>query len=270
MTWRGRLAAVAVVAGMLAVASPLASAVAVSNLRYGTNSGQSLDAYPAGSPGAPVVVVVHGGGWTTGDKSDPRIVQVSKTLQADGFAVFSVNYRLASATRDGVPEQADDVASAVGWIVANAANYNGDRSDISLVGGSAGGQLVSLAGQQINVGSPRLVDRIASFSGPMDFTADPAALSSSRASYYLGCRISACTQAQLRGPSPIYNITPASPRFWIVNSRAELTPLGQATSMDAALSGAGIPSTLVVPAGSGHAFALFDQLHDQLVAFLKS
>jgi len=53
------------------------------DVAYGSNPAQKLDIYPA-SQNAPAVVLVHGGGWTDGNKSAPSLREVAQSLVADG------------------------------------------------------------------------------------------------------------------------------------------------------------------------------------------
>ena len=69
------------------------------DVTYGSADGVTLlmDVYrpPAGAEPYPAVVVVHGGGWYTGDKSDADVVNASRVLADAGYVVFNINYRLA-------------------------------------------------------------------------------------------------------------------------------------------------------------------------------
>ena len=105
-----------------------------------------LDAYVPGGDGPfAVAVVLHGGGWSGGDK-DGDTLPICRALAASGFVVFTPNYRLAPAHR--WPAAADDVASALDWAHAHAADYGGDADRLALIGYSAGGQLACFAATQ--------------------------------------------------------------------------------------------------------------------------
>jgi acetyl esterase/lipase len=126
-----------------------------------------LDIYPrpAGQV-APIVVTVHGGGWIGGDNSGKRITCITQELAALGFAVFSINYRQATPAQDGVPMQTNDIGLATRWVKNNGANYGGDTSNIKLLGGSSGAQLVALAGLLINkAGQPPVLRGVIEMSG---------------------------------------------------------------------------------------------------------
>jgi len=106
----------------------------------------ALDAYrPLSAAGGPAVIVVHGGGWTSGDKGD--LPQWSAWLVHEGFAVFDIQYRLAPPpTWTTAP---GDVKCAIGWVKQNAEQFGVDPDRIALLGRSAGAHLALLAAYSI-------------------------------------------------------------------------------------------------------------------------
>ena len=104
----------------------------------------TLDAFvPEGEGPFPTVIFVHGGGFMNGDKQS-YIKPLFEPVGKAGFAWFTINYRLAPKYR--WPACGDDVATAVRWVKAHAAEYRVDPRRIALVGESAGGHLVSWVG----------------------------------------------------------------------------------------------------------------------------
>jgi len=99
----------------------------------------SLDFYPAqGRSGlAPLVVVVHGGGWDNGERSE--IPELDFELARAGYAVADVSYRLS--TQAQWPAQRDDTVAALHYLKAHAVELGVDRRRIVLLGRSAGGQI---------------------------------------------------------------------------------------------------------------------------------
>lgn len=104
-----------------------------------------LDFYPAqGLPllpysGAPCVVLVHGGGWDSGDRT--QLADFNHWLAARGVAVAAITYRLAPA--HPWPAQRDDLRRAVDWVRSHAAELGIDPERLTLVGRSAGGQIAA-------------------------------------------------------------------------------------------------------------------------------
>ena len=116
------------------------------DLEYANVDGESLrlDLYlPEKSDTKPPLLVwIHGGGWTKGSKS--QFNQIFVHLTAEGYAAASIDYRL-----DGLvshPKQIHDCKGAIRWLRANADKYGYDVTRIGVGGGSAGGHLVLLLG----------------------------------------------------------------------------------------------------------------------------
>jgi acetyl esterase/lipase len=121
----------------------------------------------------PAVVTVHGGGGFYGSRSEDTLW--SEWLAAQGYVVFSIDYRLGPGF---APDATADVKCAVGWVEANADRYGVDSDRIALMGGSAGGLLALLAAY--TEGDPRLppscgvrdtgVEAVVAFYPPTDQT----------------------------------------------------------------------------------------------------
>jgi arylformamidase len=114
------------------------------NVAYGNAERQRLDVYLPPQPrNAPVLFLVHGGGWHTGDKTMQTVVE-NKVAHwcARGFIVISTNYRLVPEADPLV--QAGDVARALTFAQDKAAGWGGDRNKFVLMGHSAGAHLVTL------------------------------------------------------------------------------------------------------------------------------
>jgi acetyl esterase/lipase len=131
-----------------------------------------LDVYQPATPGLhPGVIVVHGGGWQSGDRRMER--PLAKQLAARGYVAAPVSYRLGKEGR--FPAALDDLRAAVRWLRDNADRYAIDHDHIGAVGGSAGGQLVALLGA--TAGAPRgpsetssEVQAVVDIDGLADFT----------------------------------------------------------------------------------------------------
>jgi acetyl esterase/lipase len=91
---------------------------------------------------APVLVQVHGGGWTIGTKEQQGLLLMNRMAQR-GWVCVAMNYRLAP--KHPFPAQIIDVKKAVAWTRENIASYGGDPSYLVITGGSAGGHLAALA-----------------------------------------------------------------------------------------------------------------------------
>jgi acetyl esterase/lipase len=111
---------------------------------YGPDARQRLDLLvPANAKRAPVLLFIHGGGWSIGDK---RHAAAPKAMHftAAGWAFGSANYRLVPAAT--VEQQAADIAAAIAWLRAHAREQGIDPDRIVLIGHSAGAHLAALVG----------------------------------------------------------------------------------------------------------------------------
>ncbi len=105
------------------------------------NKKDRLDVYaPADAHGAPVIISVHGGALTEGDKSEQPYV--GERFASAGNVTVVVNYRLSPGVSH--PAHVQDLAAAVAWVKKNVARYGGDPNKIFLAGHSAGGYLITL------------------------------------------------------------------------------------------------------------------------------
>lgn len=144
------------------------------DIAYGSHERQVLDVYAQPkTSGAPIIVMVHGGGWRHGDKGMGRVVdnKVARWVPK-GFLFVSINYRLMP---DADPrQQADDAAAAVKFIRDNAKSWGGDPQKIVLMGHSAGAHLIALltaAPAQFGFGSNDWLGAVSLDSGALDLEA---------------------------------------------------------------------------------------------------
>ncbi|MBK8283740.1 MAG: alpha/beta hydrolase [Ahniella sp.] len=112
---------------------------------------------------SPVLVIIHGGGFRGGSRTEANLATIARAMAARGFVVASIDYRLdgeqpqpsprvanilqaatAGVTAIDLPQRVaavaaiDDALTAVDWLRANASQYNIDPTRIGLLGGSAG------------------------------------------------------------------------------------------------------------------------------------
>jgi acetyl esterase/lipase len=225
----------------------------------------------------PAVVAIHGGSWRAGDKSTVSWRSICQWLASAGFVTFSVDYRLVPAVT--FPAQIEDVRSAVGWIreAAQVTRYNIDPDRIGVFGGSAGGNLAALLGTEghgsLTVGTR--VAAVAELSGPTDLTATGLGRGILPPDFqqleleYLHCpSFGDCASA--RAASPLYQVDPTDPPFFIGHSIDEYIPIQQSDAMVAALRRAGVDVTYVTAKGTAHSIAMLDNpLRARIVAFLQ-
>lgn len=114
------------------------------DLPYGKHPRQLLDVYrPTGKANAPILVYVHGGGYTSGARDTSPYVygNVLMYFARHGMLGINADYRLAPEGR--WPAGAQDVRGVVQWLKQNAKAYGGDPDRIFLMGHSAGASHVA-------------------------------------------------------------------------------------------------------------------------------
>jgi acetyl esterase/lipase len=126
-------------------AAAATAAPAATTLAYGSDPLQALDLWvPQGAAPAPLVLFVHGGGWSRGSKSNAVGRALPGHMLAQGYAFASIDYRLVPAAT--VEQQAADVAASLAYLLKRADELGIDRSHVVLTGHSAGAHLVALVG----------------------------------------------------------------------------------------------------------------------------
>jgi acetyl esterase/lipase len=236
-----------------------------------------MDLYlpPKSATRKPVVLWLHGGGWSRGD------ARVSGTfadwpavlagIAGRGFVVASVDYRLSAEAH--FPAQLEDVKAAIRFLRLHAADYDIDPARIYAWGGSAGGQLAALAattcgvkefepalsnGRMSHAEMQRAAATQNSASDCVDGAAiwygvfDVASYKSINTEEYLGCKGASC-DARARTASALSYVQAGQPPMLILQGGADTTiDPTQAPRMSAALKAAGDPVELVIMPGVGH------------------
>lgn len=143
-------------------------ALVLENESYGNHTRQKYDAYlPEGrnSEETSSLILIHGGSWISGDKSDLNIYLNTLKSRLPQLAYFNINYRYAIADNEKFPAQEKDIDAAIKKIISKKAEYQ--ISDKYIVAGfSSGGQL-SLLQAYKNYGENK-PSGVISISGPTD------------------------------------------------------------------------------------------------------
>lgn len=226
------------------------------DVSYGTVAGQPLllDIYepPDFASGVqPAVVLIHGGGWTSFDKSTMRTMGMF--LARSGFVAFAVDYRLLHGSENRWPAQLEDVQRAVRWIRANAAKYHVDPDHIGAFGHSAGAQLAALLGMEdtrdnsdsaLAKYSSR-VQAVVDVSGPTDFTLHRDADDDGFLTNFFGGNYA--QQAKVwQDASPVFHVSKSDSPFLIVHGAQDTSvPLAQSQELADKLKQAGVAVKLV-------------------------
>ena len=208
-------------------ASSLCGAALQSDIEYGTAAGVSLkmDAWvPDGAGPFPTVILVHGGGWTAGDK-ETFFKPFFEPLTKAGFAWFTINYRLAPQYR--YPAAVDDVVAAIKFVEAHASEYKVDRKRLALSGESAGGHLVALVGARY--GRQLHLAAVVPFYPPTDFDAmlegaDQTPNAVTAVEKFLGVtELNGDARKLMREASPVTYVKKNMPPFLFVHGTGDKT-----------------------------------------------
>ena len=236
----------------------------------------------------PTVVWVHGGGFVSGDKKQfPRIVL--DPLFDRGWAMVSVNYRLSP--QYPFPAAPDDIESGISCIKKHAREWNVDPSKLVLMGESAGGLLVSVAGARATpdnrvaavvsfYGEHDLILRVSENPCIMDGKAVPMPSSgclSPGIAAFLGIKeVNLATMKIVREASAVTYVRKDMPPYLLIHGTREFhVPFEQAISLKMAMDKAGADCRLIPILGGAHGSGGWERLpqskeyKEQMIAWLE-
>jgi len=143
------------------------------NVGFGSNSQQKMDIFlPAGRTVSTTktVVVIHGGSWTSGDKSEMTAVVDSMKKRLPNYAFINLNYRLAANNSVNVfPTQENDVKTAIELYLSKSSSYEISK-DMVVLGASAGAHLALLHSYKND--PDKHVKAVVDLFGPTDLVAE--------------------------------------------------------------------------------------------------
>lgn len=245
------------------------------NIAYGTHPRQVLDLYlPAGRSVSttPLLVLIHGGSWTTGDKTDLNAVIDTLQRRLPGFALANMNYRLVTNGENLFPAQEQDVQRAVQFLFDNHNTYL-FSTRFSLLGASAGGHMALLHSYKSNAPVP--VKSVASFFGPTELTVmynNPPNPLVPLALQQVTGTTPALNAALYQQASPLNFVSATTPPTFLVHGDADLVvPYSQSEALNNRLRSQGIASVLVRIGGGGHGDwpnTIYSQVYTELQTFL--
>lgn len=214
----------------------------------------------------PGIVIIHGGGWTGGDKGAPRERNIGSTLASHGYVCLSINYALAKTGSPTFPQNLQDCKRAVRWLRKNAARFQLDAAHIGAIGGSAGGHLTALlavSGAEAGLDPPEDAEHSCRIQAAVPMYPHCAASWEGQVPPKPYPRLPMFAQAQAEAPalwdsaSPIKLLSQDDPPMLILHGTADTTtPLDQSTRFHEAAEQIGVPSQLMVIEGAPHSFHL--------------
>lgn len=223
-----------------------------------------LDASVPDGPGPfPAVIIVHGGGFVRGNKLT-YVPPLFQPLTEAKFAWFTIDYRLAPASK--LPDPVDDVVSALEWVHAHAREYKVDPKRVALMGESAGAYLVDYAAMKAPKELP--VAAVVSFYGPHDFAVSAlkrGSVSEGMAGLTGVTELNEAGLKRLRELSPYTMVRAGLPPFLLLHGTAdEQVPYEQSPRFCEALKAHGVVCELYTVAGARHGIGSWEQSAEQV------
>jgi acetyl esterase/lipase len=237
----------------------------VPNVEYGKAGQQSLKLdllRPKAQPqvAMPVVVYIHGGRWQTGDKS--KGIPLLARLVERGYLGASINYRLSGEAV--FPAQIEDCRCAIRFLRSRAKQYHIDPDRIGVWGESAGGHLAALLGTAGGLkefdgsgGAAELSSRVqavCAWFAPSDLPSQArwSGMADQAIAKLLGGTVADHPEKAAKA-SPITHVSADDPPFLLMHGDQDaLVPPVQSEKLHAALTKAGVKSTLHIVKGAGH------------------
>ena len=234
---------------------------------YGRVEGSALlanIAYPDGPGVRPAILSVHGGRWRAGNRTDASSIKVTEWAQY-GFFAMSIDYRLVGGSPAPAPYV--DLRCAIRWVHAHADDYGIDPERVYLIGQSAGGHMVALAGTLGDGPYPKAggwanarsdIRAVISVAGPYELNTlswgnlwTPVAPSTSPndASLTAGGSV----EEARRVASPIVHVSASTKPMLVIHSDDDRSvPIQQAIDMVEKLKAAGVRHRFVHYTDRGH------------------
>lgn len=248
-----------------------------------------LDLYmpPHAGNTVPLLVWIHGGGWTAGNKyGDMDYMKTAiKAILENGYAIASIEYRYSTTAI--FPAQIQDCNQAMEFLYENAGKYGLDNGRFGVIGFSAGGYLAALIATSNNKEMkafypdkkrPHFKIRAAiDFYGPTDFIARIGSMKleegndKSTSTMLLGAQpLSRPDLAKMASPTTY--VDKADPPFLIFHGDKDQTvPITLSKLLDSYLKLANVPSEFVIVRGAGHGGEAFgsEDIKDKILVFLN-
>lgn len=228
---------------------------------------QVVDIYvPATKGPHPLVLYIHGGGWTGGHTRHSGALAnfpaVLAALAAEGFTVASLEYRLSAEAK--FPAQLQDAKASLRFLGDHAAQYRIDPKRVGIWGGSAGGHLTALTALTCKDTSldPAAAKDLCptaavTWYGVFDFgalAAQRAGGTDGAAERLMGCA-GPCGSDKYALASPVSYVDAKDPPFLLIHGTEDKTvPVEQSRLGEAKLRAAGVPVQVLYIPGVDHSF----------------
>ena len=250
-----------------------ATAVTLKDQAYGTDALQKLDVYlPANRTAATkVLFLLHGGAWTSGDKTDINFFIDTLRRRYPELAIVNPNYRLGTPTTLH-PAEMDDVKKALDYV--DSKNFDWTVSKTYALGGvSSGAHMAMLFSYKFD--NPKRIKVVGSVIGPSNFADDyykTNPLFQNIMVQYLG-KTWLQDSALHKAASPVNYVTATSqPTFMAYAGADLLVPTTNATILRNKIQSLGVTNAYYFYPTDGHDLspAAIDDIINKLIPFLKT
>ena len=233
-------------------------ALNIKDVAYGSDAAQKMDVYlPAGraSTSTKVLVFIHGGSWSSGDKSDFNEGITAILPKLTNYAIVNINYRLANSGTNRFPTQITDIQSALDFVKSKGTEYMVDANKVGLIGASAGAHLALLQAYKFNTDGR--VKAVVDLFGPTDlndlyFNHPFPTVTQPVLVNFLGTTPT-INAALYQQASPINFITPQSVPTQIFHGNLDIVnPISQSLALKAKLQASNVKVEMITYTGEGH------------------
>ena len=231
---------------------------------------------PANATSRPAIVVVHGGGGTSGARASTRELQIAGFCADHGFVAFNIDYPIGSV----YPHNIQAWRTAVRFLRANAATYGIDTNHIGITGGSFGGfcsgfmsgitngqhtlkpdSYTAYNNASLDLNS---ANELASYSGDIQCAIDLYGPMDQTTSGNAGGQYAGTGSTTLYNSSPINYVHVGSAPLMIAHGTSDTTvSISQSTAMIARLTSVGVPNYFAKIQGAAHTFYYYSATQGQ-------
>ncbi len=232
----------------------------ITDISYGSDSKQTYDIYlpKERTLATKVIVLVHGGGWTSGDKNDMNAFKDFILRDLPNIAVVNMNYTLANDNVPVHPTQVNDITSVIDHLKDNRNEYQ-ISDDIGFIGVSAGGHLALLWSYAFDLDNK--VKMVCSIVGPTNLR-DEAYLNSTNPEIQDLLSLYGEDLSFLKEISPLFQVTAtAPPTILFYGGQDPLVSISQSSDLSDKLEVLGVIHEFTLYENEGHGWvgvSLFD------------
>ncbi|WP_100613042.1 alpha/beta hydrolase [Confluentibacter lentus] len=243
------------------------------NITYGNDENQKFDIYlPANrTTSTKTIILVHGGGWSSGDKSDMNPIKDLIRQDLPNLAIVNINYRLADANNSPYPMQIEDITSIINYLKEKKATYTISEY-FGFIGVSAGGHLSLLWSYAFDDFND--IKMVCSIVGPTNLT-DPEYLNNTDPvlQELLNSFGTNAELSFLEEVSPYHQVsTTAPPTILFYGGQDPLIPTSQGTDLRDRLQNLGVKHEFTLYPNAGHGWEGLELLDTwlKLKAFMQT